>query len=291
LNKLIQRLHTVVTHAGNAKTDAELRNETQPVTTWLVIVLALAILSPLAIAVPRSNIGPSPIPVPRAHRTFVFASPNFQESLSDEEARRRLTSFAQRNATSVADRAACALSTDVQISNGLGIYDSSAENSFIVEANFDRERSEYLAALLGRYSLQRFVLLFIDESGGKDRLWIIGTQRPLHEVIASLRKAKLMPVTIQPRKDRIDIWFVDPTATRAESVKEFTLAVKGQVNLVAGIAKLLGDRDRSEAARRWRQSIGAFEQRSGLRLSSRLASADWRHSATVHTCSRELSTP
>jgi hypothetical protein len=232
-----------------------------------------------------------PVASPAANRIYLFASPNARESLTDKDAKARLTSFEQINATAVADRAACSLTKDVHIANSLGIYDKSSENSFIVEADLEQMQSEYLAALLGLYSRQEFILLFLDEAGGGDRLWIVETPQSLEIVVAVLRKLKLTPVTVRTEKDRIEIWFVDPGDKRAEDLKMFTSEVNGRANLIAGVAEMLGNQDRITAVKQWRQQIGAFEHRSGRFVSLQLSSNSWRHTTAVHTCSKDMSIP
>jgi hypothetical protein len=249
----------------------------------LGILLAITIASTAAFA--------DPIPGAGANRIFLFASPNTRESLSDRDAKARLTSFQQINATAVADRAACALTQDVQIAGSLGIYDKSSENSFLLEADVEQKQSEYLAALLGLYSRQEFVLLFLDEAGGGDRLWTIKTPQPLEAVIAALRKGKLTPVTVRTEKDQTEIWFVDSGEKRAGDLKVLTSEVNGRASSTAGVAEMLGNQDRATAIKRWRQQIRTFEQQSVGRLSGQLSSKGWRGATAVHTCSRELAIP
>jgi len=247
----------------------------------MLFAIAVALLGALA----------GPIPSSSANRIFLFASPNVRESLTDKDATARLTSFEQRNATSVADRAACTLTNDVQITNGLEIYDKSSENSIILEADLEQKQSEYLAALLGLYSRQEFILLFLDKAGGGDRLWIIKTPRPLEVVIATLRKLKLTPATVRTEKDQNEIWFVDLGNKRAGDLKIFTSDVNGQASATVGIGEMLGNQDRPNAVEGWRQEISEFEQHSGRHISEQLSSKGWRRATAVHTCSTELSVP
>lgn len=250
---------------------------------FLGVLLAIAVALPVAFA--------GAIPGPGANQVFLFASANRRESLSDADAEARLKSFEQINAAAVADRAACALTHDVQIAVSLGIYDKSSENSFIVEADLEQKPSEYLAALLGLYSRQEFMLLFLDEAGGHDRLSIIETPQTLEAVIAALRKWKLTPVTVRMEKDQTEIWFVDFGEKRAGDLKNFTSDVHGRASSTAGVAEMLGNQSRATALKEWRQQISTFEQQSGGHLSEQFSSKAWRHATAIHTCSRELSAP
>jgi hypothetical protein len=254
-----------------------------PVKACLGLMFAITVVMHVVLA--------SPIPGPGANQVFLFASPNTRESLSDEDAKARLNSFEQTSVTAVADRAACTLTHSVQIADSLGIYDQSSENSFILEANLDQKKSEYLAALLGLFARQEFILLFFDEASGGDRLWIINTPQSLDVVVATLRKWKLTPVTVRTEKDQNEIWFVDLGNKRAEDLKTFASDVNGRASLTVGIAEILGNRDRTTAVKGWQQQIRGFEQQSGRHLSRQLSSKGWRDATAVHTCSKELSIP
>lgn len=249
----------------------------------LGMLLALIVVPPVAFA--------GAIPGPSTNQVFLFASPNTQESLGDRDAEVRLTSLQQINATAVADRAACALTNSVQIADSLGIYEKSSENSFILESDLQQEPSEYLAALLGLYSRQEFVLLFREEANGPDRLWMIKTAQSLDVVIATLRKWKLTPVTVRAEREQKDIWFIDSGAKRDVALQAFTSEVNGRASQTTGVAEMLGSQDRAAAIRGWRRKIGAFEHRREVHLSEKLTSKAWRSATAVHTCSKEMSIP
>lgn len=226
-----------------------------------------------------------------ANHVFLFASSNTRESLSERDSKARLTSFEQRNATAVADRAACALTTTVGIADSLGIYDRSSENSFILEADLAQKQSEYLAALLGLYSRQEFVLLFLNQASGGDRLWIIKSRQSIEALVAALRKLKLTPVTVRLGEDQNEIWYVDMRKTRAGILKILTSDVNGRASVTAGVAELLGNQNRTTAVEEWWQQISTFERQSSPHLSSRLTSKGWQAATAVHTCSREMAIP
>jgi hypothetical protein len=192
----------------------------------------------------------------------------------------------------VADRAACALTHFVEIADSLGIYDKSSENSFILEADLSREKSEYLAELLGLYSRQEFVLLFFEAARGDDKMWVIKTAQPWQTVVAKLRESQLTPVTLRIEKDQAEVWFVDMGDKRATDLKTFASDLNGHASVHAGNAELLGDQDRETAVKNWRQQIRTFEQGARPHLSAQLSSKNWRSATAIHTCSKEtMSTP
>jgi hypothetical protein len=221
-------------------------------------------------------------------KVFLFASPNTQESLPDQDARARLTSPEQISATAFADRAACALTHSVQIADSLGIYDKSSENSYVLETDLGRKQSEYLAALLGLSSRQKFVLLFLEDAAGPDRLWTIVTSQSLDTVVAALRRLMLTPVTVRPETGQNEIWFVDPGGKHSRDLNLFRAKVSGRVHVASGAAEMLGHEDRGTAMKRWQQQISGFQEQSGLSLFDQVTRNAARNGAAVHTCSREI---
>ncbi len=247
------------------------------------------VLIAVALVFPAASV--TSTPAPAANRIFLFASPNKQESLSDDVAKTRLTSFEQLNATAVADRAACTMTRSVEIADSLGVYDVSSENAFILETNLDQKTSEYLAALLGLYSRQEFILLFLDEAGGGDRLWIIKTQQSPDTTIATLRKMNLTPVTVRAQRDHNEVWFVDRGEKHTQDLKKLASDVNGRASVEAGVAEMPGNNDRAIAVKEWQQQIHAYEQGNGRHLSAQMSGKNWRSATAVHTCSTEISIP
>lgn len=245
----------------------------------LGMLLAIAIALPVMFALPIPGFATSQI--------FLFASPNRHESVTDRSAKLRLSTFEQINAIAVADRAACALTDDAQITSSLGVYDNSSENSFIVEARLDQKQGEYLAALLGLYLRQEFILLFLPDLGGGDRLWIVKTPQTLEEVVARVRQRKLTPVTVRTENYGNEIWFFDIGDKLASELKVFASDVNGQASITEGRAEMLGNRRRATAVQGWRQRIRTFERQSGGHLSERLSSKAWHAATVVHTCTTE----
>jgi hypothetical protein len=270
-------------YARNVGLSPLLCMQEKPLNYYLTLLLAIIVSLPVAFALP--------IPGAGANQSYLFASPNTKESLSDEDAKVRLNSLEQIHATAVADRSACALTHNVRIADSLGIYDKSMENSFILKADLGKEQSEYLAALLGLYSHQEFILLFLDEPAGLDRMWIIKTPQSQEEVIATLRRLKLTPVTVRTVRDQNEIWFIDFGEKRAEDLKIFTSDVNGLASLTEGAAEMLGNPSRTKAIRLWRKKISVFEQRGERHLSVQLSSKGWRDATAVHTCSKEIAIP
>jgi hypothetical protein len=137
--------------------------------------------------------------------------------------------------------------------DSLGIYDRSSENSFILEKDLDQEQSEYLAALLGLYSHQEFILLFLEQTSGPDRLWIVKTPRSPELVIEALRRLNFTPVIVRTPKDQIEIWFIDILERHANVLKVLTPDVNGSADLTLGGAEMLGNQDRTTAIKGWRK--------------------------------------
>lgn len=222
-----------------------------------------------------------------AQDSYVFASPNTKASLTDEAARANLTSPEELNAIAVADRIACSMTDDAEISAALGIYDASSENSLLAESDLARDQTEYLAFLLGKYERQEFVLLFFPQDAGHDRLWIIRSPKTADEAISALRHMHLTSATLRSTADGVEIWIVDAGDKLGDQPQQLAAQLAGNATSRDGTAELSGDDDRTKAAAVFDAKIAAFEHRTKLTLSSLLSTAAWRDAST-RTCSTEV---
>jgi hypothetical protein len=224
--------------------------------------------------------------VAAAQDSYLFASPDTRASLTDEDARASLTSFEELNAIAIADRLACSLTSKVKITGVLGVYDTSSENSFLIESDLKRKEMEYLGSLLGRYEHQKFVLLFFPQAAGHDRLWTIKTSKSFDSAVAVVRQMHLTPVTLRAGANEIEIWVVDMGDKFAQEPNQLATDLGGTATSQDGTADLLGDDDRAKSAAIFNATISAFEQNKKRKLSSRLWSEAW-HDASTRTCSAE----
>jgi len=219
--------------------------------------------------------------------TFIFASPNTRSALTDHDAEISLTSFEQVNAVAVADRLACSFSHSVNISDAVGVFEDSSENSLIMKSNMNPSQAEYVAWLFGRYAHQEFVLVFVPSPNGKDRLLTIKTAKPVDEVLAAGRAQHLASLTVTRLGDQTELWVVDTGDKLTETLNTLTNTLQGTSSFVSGTAEMFGDEDRLKAARLFQQKIQAFEKRTKHPLSSKLWSPGW-HDATLRTCSKPI---
>lgn len=215
--------------------------------------------------------------------SYVFASPYTGSSLVDQDARANLDSFEQANATAVADRIACAMTRFVRITDAVGLYDTSAENSFMIRTSLGQADSEYLASLLGRYAHQKFVLVFLARQGGPDRLWIVRTDKPWETVAALARQSGVTPLTMTS-EGTTNFYAVDFGSKLEARFRALISGLRADSETVEGTAEMPGDADRSKASALFQQKIESAERANGKRLSLNLWTKRW-HDATSRTCS------
>jgi hypothetical protein len=217
-------------------------------------------------------------------RAFVFASSNTRGTLSDEDALRSVNSFEQLNAIAVADRLACALTPKVQITDAIGVYADSSENSLIVEGHLRSNSADYLASLLGRYAHQEFVLAFVEHPRGSSTLWRLTTSLPVTTVLQALRGAKLVPSTVLQQATGTVIIFVDIGNTSSSRVRSFAAQLHSVASSIVGDATLIGDDDRTKAAAIFQHHIQADESHQQMHLPKDMRTPAF-HDATQRTCS------
>jgi hypothetical protein len=214
--------------------------------------------------------------------SYVFASSYTGASLADRDARTNLDSFEQSNATAVADRIACSMTRLVRITDSVGLYDTSAENSFLVRTDLVPADAEYLGSLLARYAHQRFVLVFQVRQGGSDHLWIVRSTQPWDAVAALARKLQVVPLTITA-EGTTNLYIVDFGSKLADRVRSLVSQLRAGSETVEGAAELLGDPDRTKAMALFERKIQSAEKANGRHLSSNLWTRPW-HDATSRTC-------
>lgn len=222
-----------------------------------------------------------------AQDSYILVSPNKEASLADEAALANLASFEESNAIAVADRIACSMTDDAEISPVLGVYDTSMENSLLIESSLKPDQTEYLGSLLGKYERQEFVLLFFPKAGGADRLWTVRTPKALDAALAASRELRLTPLTARASPDEIEIWIVDMGGKFGDRPRQLAAQLGGSATSADGAAELLGDEDRAKSAAIYDGKILAFERRTRLPVSSFLSTDAWRHAST-RTCSSEV---
>jgi hypothetical protein len=223
----------------------------------------------------------------RAQASYLFASPDTRASLTDEDARVSLTSFEELNAIALADRIACSMTRQVEISAVLGVYDTSSENSILMESNLKPAEAEYAGSLLARYEHQKFALLFFSQAAGHDRLWMIHTSRSFEAAATAVRQMHLTPVTLRAGAKGIEIWIVDMGDKFGDRPRQLAAQLGGSATSQDGAANLLGDDDRAKSKAIFDAKITAFEQSETPKLSSRLWTEAW-HDASTRTCSVDL---
>ncbi|HUA01194.1 MAG TPA: hypothetical protein VMB02_12755 [Candidatus Aquilonibacter sp.] len=240
-----------------------------------------AILAALVLSCAAATLAPTAA----AQQSYVFASPNTRQTLTDADARASLTSFEQLNAIAIADRIACSFASGVRITGVLGIYDTSAENSFVVESHLNRAQAEYAGSLLARYEHQKYALLFFPAPGGHDRLWAIQTPKSFDEAAAAARGMRLTPITLRPESAGNEIWVVDIGNKFGDRPKQLAAQLSGGASVQNGSAEVIGEEDRANASL-FDTKIAAFESGAKTKLSPRLWTAAW-HDASTRTCSTE----
>lgn len=222
-----------------------------------------------------------------AQASYLFASPDTRASLKDEDARVSLTSFEELNAIAIADRIACSMTRKVELSSVLGVYDTSSENSILMESDLKPAEAEYAGSLLGRYEHQKFVLLFFPQAAGHDRLWTIHSPKSFEAAATAVRQMHLTPVTLRASTNGIEIWIVDMGDKFGDQPQQLAAQLGGSATSQDGIANLLGDDDRAKSKAIFDAKISAFEHHETHKLSFRLWTEAW-HDAATRTCSVEL---
>ncbi|HEY6250365.1 MAG TPA: hypothetical protein VI685_10415 [Candidatus Angelobacter sp.] len=193
-------------------------------------------------------------------QSYLFASPNTRDHLSDEAAADSLNSFEQSNFLAVAKYLAGKICPTPQVMSAEGIYAGNAENSSLV-TGCKKSQAQYLGELLGRYAHQKWVLVFDPSAGGNERMLIVefNSDHPAEEV-THVRQYNISGATVlfQGKTIRVYIWTTDHSQDAA--VHALADAEHGSVREIPGKGTLIGDDDRTAAQSVFEQRIHAYER-------------------------------
>jgi hypothetical protein len=203
---------------------------------------------------------------PSFAQSFVFASPNTREHMSDETALASQDSFEQQNFLAVARFLSARLCETPKVESSLGLDGPGAENSALVTGCRSGEGT-YLGVLLGRYAHQRWVLIFTPAPGGTERLFVLtlpsaGPEKvlALEEVLVKMRKLGLSAGTViaQGRDAAVYVWVKD--ASQAEAIHALAEASHGVIREMRGMGLLIGSDDRARAQSVFDRRIFSYER-------------------------------
>src|SRR5262249_27218714 len=104
-------------------------------------------------------------------QSFLFVSPNTREHMTDEFAWASLDSFEQNNFLAVADYLTTRLCAKPRVQSAEGMDGSDTENSSLI-TGCSSTKARYVGELLGRYTHQKWILVFDPDPSSSGRILI-----------------------------------------------------------------------------------------------------------------------
>lgn len=209
-------------------------------------------------------------------QSFIFASPNTREHMTDEDALASLGSFEEKNFVAVSQYLGARICAKPKVQQSEGLDGPGAENSVLITGCV-QQSATYLAELLGRYAHQKSVLVFSPATNGTDRLWIltVSSQQP-GDALRRLRQHGFAAATVmgENRNVRILIWVQDHT--QDPQIHALASDTHAEIQEVTGRGTLIGNNDRAEAQRIFDREITAYERRRKAKFSQLLWSRKLR---------------
>jgi|SRR5215469_7861326 len=193
-------------------------------------------------------------------QSYLFASPNTRDHLSDEAAADSLNSFEQSNFLAVASYLAGNICSASRVLNTEGIYAGNAENSSLV-TGCKNSQAQYIGELLGRYAHQKWILVFEPSSTGNERLWIIaGSSDHPSDAIKYLRQYGINGATVLVQGPAIHVYIWSTDHSQDAAIHSFADAEHGSIEVIQGKGTLIGNDDRTLAQHVFDQRIHAYER-------------------------------
>ena len=237
----------------------------------------ISILRPLLYLLLASSLATSSLA-----QSFVFASPNTREQMSDEAALASQNSFEQQNFLAVARFLSARLCQAAKVESSLGLDGPGSENSALITGCRSGEGT-YLGVLLGRYAHQKWVLIFTPAPAGTERLFVLTLpsagpkEVPApEEVLVKMRKLGLSEGTViaQGGETVVYLWVKDTSQDKA--IHALAEANHGAIQETRGMGLLIGGDDRARAQGIFDRRISSYERAHHLAYSVQLWSKKLR---------------
>jgi len=199
----------------------------------------------------------------RIKKSYQFFSPNVEEDLTFNQARKRLTSDDQATLKSISKDIDKELGMEGEAMDVIGDWSDGAENSIMVkyDKEIDPETNKYSVAQKGLVANQKSVILFDFDKTGPDTLYQI--EIPEVSTMEELRKS-LDELGLQFRTivDNNKVVIFDPGSELTENINKLKKKYdKAIIKTEKGKGEFLGGETRSEGAKIFREVIKGYEQK------------------------------
>jgi hypothetical protein len=216
------------------------------------------------------------IPAICSAQSFIFASPNTREQMSDQDALASLSSFEEKNFVAVSQYLGAQICGNPKVEESEGLDGPGAENSALI-TGCAPQSAAYLAELLGRYAHQKFVLIFSASANGPERLFILDlpSEQPA-QALQQLHQKGFTAATViaEDQNVRIFIWVQDHS--QDENIRALAADNQGRAQELHGKGLLIGSDDRAAAQPIFDKDIAAYERHHQVKLSAQLWSQKLR---------------
>ncbi len=192
----------------------------------------------------------------------IFVSPNTEDNLSFDQARKNLTGPRQQEMGKMAEGVVREITPRFHISNVLGDWSDGAENSLLIHADIkDPEALDYAAARMGLEAGQKAVIPFSVSATGKDALWTIRVAgKDLNAIRAAMDQTGLNFRTLEPAGSETLVHVFDQGSVLKNKIQTAEANLGAKVTIAKGTGKYLGGgNSREESAETYRQVIKNYE--------------------------------
>lgn len=201
--------------------------------------------------------------------TVGAVSPNIDENLKFDEAKRRLNSGTQGAFRAAWDELDKSLGIEAKLDHAVGDWADGAENSVFFASNqkgLSQETVRYVLAKMGLQADQKGVAHFAPDRQGKDGLYLFElATTDLDEVRQTLDKAGVKFRTIVPQGKGLRVAIIDIGGTLAENnaVQKVADHYGTDIQFRRGTADFIEGRNRADARRVYRKLIREYETKKG----------------------------
>jgi len=195
---------------------------------------------------------------------YQFYSPNIEESLTFEEAAKRLTSGDQARYKMIGQDIDAQLGHQSEAISAIGDWSDGAENTVFntIKQVKDFDELRYSTALKGKIGNQKAVIPFMAEEGGADSLYMTEIKGvSMEDLRAGLDEAGIQFRTLAKTKDGIKVVVFDQGTELTTQINNLAQKYDTNIEQVQGRGEFLGSWEtRAEGLKAYDEVIKSYEQ-------------------------------
>lgn len=189
------------------------------------------------------------------HEGAIFVSPNEEEDTNYESAVKALNTPQHEMFHRVATKIITSVDHGGDVVDAIGDWSDGAEDSLVVRPHTnDPQDIKLMGAMLGLKGRQKYVIPWVTDSKGGDRLYSFTTDQESQQVRSKLDDLGVKFRTLAPGEKSTTVFVFDQGSQMSDTMQK-VVDEYGEIKVARGIGEFFGDEDRNRAVEIFQQYI------------------------------------